>query len=435
MIKALLNVTIYDYQTYHEKSYVLFDETIIKVGKMKDYINQGFEELDGKGHMVLPNFVCGHTHIYSAFARGMNVPFNPKNFQDILDQLWWKLDSHLDHEMIYYSGIVFATDFLKNGVTTLIDHHASGVDIKGSLDQLKKSVCEVANLRGIFAFETSDRFNVSDTIGENESFIKLNSLPCTAGLFGLHASMSLSENTLKDVKKHLHGAPIHIHVGESELDQKDCLAKYNERIIHRLDRHGLLTKNSILAHSIDISDEELDIIKERECVIAVNFTSNMNNSVGVPPLSRYFEKGIRVIIGNDGISSSMTTEYLYLYYATHLYDKSPTQFGFKELIKMIQDTYLYASEILSIKLGRIEEGYVPDFMMIPYVAPTPINKDNVFGHLFFGMMNSFKPRYVFVGGKLLVNDYQIDKFLSTEYSKASKIAERLWNNIKRSELK
>jgi len=429
MTKAILNVSIYDYKTYHSNAFVVFDETIQSVGDMKDYVNLGYEEIDGKNHMLLPNFVCGHTHIYSAFARGWSTEFNPKNFQDILDQLWWKLDGHLDLEMIYASGIVFAADFLKNGVTTLIDHHASGVDIIGSLEELKKAVCETAHLRGIFAFETSDRFNIDQAIEENEAFIRKNRSPFVQGLFGLHASMSLSEKTLKKVKLHLGDAPIHIHVGESVLDQQDSMKKYKKRIIDRLDRHGLLNKNSIIAHAIDVTDDELDLIKKRECVIAVNFTSNMNNSVGVPPIHRFIDKGIKVIIGNDGISQAMTPEYLYLYYATHLIDQTPTKFGLDHLLKMINDTYEYASDILGIKLGKIETGYASDLLMIPYVAPTPIDQDNAFGHLFFGMFHSFKPKHVFVNGRQLVNQYEIDETLATPYQKASEAAQRLWKNI------
>jgi cytosine/adenosine deaminase-related metal-dependent hydrolase len=430
MTKAIINVSIYDYKTFHQHAFVIFDETIHHVGDMKDYINLGYEEIDGKDHMVLPNFVCGHTHIYSAFARGWSTSFNPKNFQDILDQLWWKLDGHLDLEMIHSSGIVFAVDFLKNGVTTLIDHHASGVDIIGSLEELKKAVCEIAHLRGIFAFETSDRFPIDLAIKENETFIRKNRSPFVHGLFGLHASMSLSEATLKKVKIHLGDAPIHIHVGESELDQQDSLKKYHERIIHRLDRHGLLNKNSIIAHAIDVTDDELDLIKKRECVIAVNFTSNMNNSVGVPPIHRFIEKGIKVIVGNDGISQAMTPEYLYLYYATHLKDKTPTAFGLGDLQQMINDTYQYASDILGVQLGKIEQSYASDLLMIPYIAPTPMNQDNALGHLFFGMYHSFKPKHVFVNGRQLVTNYEIDESLKTPYQKANEVASQLWKNIK-----
>ena len=429
MMKAIINSRIYDFNQFIENGFVIFDDKIIEIGSMKTFKDHGYEIIDGNNHLVMPGLVTGHTHIYSTFARGMSVPFHPQNFQEILDQLWWKLDRNLDLETIYYSGIVSAVDHMKNGVTTLIDHHASGIDILGSLDTLKKAVCENAHLRGVFAFETSDRFPVDKAIKENVDFYKENNSPFTKGLFGLHASMSLSEDTLIKVKKALGDMPIHIHVAESVLDEKDCRIKYQESILKRLERHGLLNPKSIIAHGIYIDDEELKIIKKHDCVIAVNFSSNLNNSVGVPPLRKFRELGIPVIIGNDGISSAMTTEYLSLYYATHLIDQTPNLFGLDELKKMIHDSYDFVNHTLGIKIGKIEKGYEADLLMIPYIPPTPMNTDNALGHLFFGLFHSFKPKNVYVSGRNVVKDYQIEDKLEDTYKDASKVAQKLWDRI------
>ncbi|MDO9629176.1 MAG: amidohydrolase family protein [Acholeplasmataceae bacterium] len=429
MAKAIIHTKIYDFENFIENGFVIFDEKIIDFGDMSQFINHGYEILDGKDMLVMPSLVCGHTHIYSTFARGMSVYFDPKNFQDILDQLWWKLDKELENPMIYYSGIVSAVDFMKNGVTTIIDHHASGADITYSLESLRKAVVTDAGLRGAFAFEVSDRFDTTEAIEENRIFYEENQTKTTRGLFGLHAGMSLSEETLKSVKKSLANAPIHIHVAESELDEKDSLKKYEERIIHRLDRHGLINKKSIIAHAIYTNDEELKIIKEKNAVIAVNFSSNMNNSVGIPNLKKFREKGIPVIIGNDGISSSITTEYLAIYYQTHLFDKKPQIFGLNELKQMIDDTYEYANNLFGIQIGRIKKGYDSDLLMIPYIEPTPISKENALGHLFFGLFNSFKPMHVFVKGDYVVKNYQVSQELNTLYKEAKHQAKKLWEKV------
>lgn len=431
MKKAIINTIIYDFNEFIEKGYIVFDEKVVEVGSMDSFVDRGYQIIDGKNHLTMPSLVAGHTHIYSTFARGMSVPFNPKDFQGILDQLWWKLDRNLNNEMNYYSGIVGGTDYLKNGVTTLIDHHASGIDIKGSLNSLKKAICNDVGIRGVFAFETSDRFSVKKAIEENTDFIRDNNSQFSSGLFGLHASMSLSEKTLTKVSQSLNKSPIHIHVAESVLDGEDAQKKYQEKIIKRLNRHNLLNKNSLLAHCIYLDDEELEIISETKSVIVVNFTSNMNNSVGIPDLSKFRKHNIKTIIGNDGISSSMASEYLSLYYATHLLDKTPTTFGLDKLLKMIKDTYEYANDVLGTKLGKLEENCEADLLMIPYIPPTPITKDNAFGHLFFGMFHSFKPKNVFVNGKQLVANYKVNDLLENKYSKARASAEKLWINIRK----
>ena len=431
MPKAIIHARLYDFHQYIEEAYVIFDQTIIRYGPMQDFENKGYELIDGTNHLIMPSLVAGHTHIYSTFARGMSVPFAPKNFQDILDQLWWKLDRHLNNEMIYYSGIVSAVDMLKNGITTIIDHHASGVDIEGSLDALKSAVCDEASMRGCFAFETSDRFDVALAIKENSQFIKQNKTSKTRGLFGLHASLSLSDETLQKVKEVIGDNPIHIHVAESLLDQEEALKKYNKRVVHRLDDFDLLNRNSILTHAIYVDDDELKRIKKRECVIAVNVSSNMNNGVGLPPVKRFLNYNIPVIIGNDGISSSMTTEYMALYYAMHLKDLTPTTFSLEDVLEIIQNTYQYASECFDIPLGKIQEGFAADLLLIPYQPPTPMNAANAFGHLFFGLFNSFKPKHVFIDGAYVVKNYAVNENLQNQYKKANHFAEILWKNIEK----
>ena len=166
-MRAITNVRIYDYDQYIENGYVVFEQKIVKVGKMSDFKDDGYQVIDGKGQLLLPNFVCNHAHIYSIFARGLSLPFNPKNFLEILDQMWWRIDAQIDNETTFYSGIVAGKEFIENGVTTVIDHHASGLDINKSLTQLKKSLVDTLGLRAILCFETSDRYEVKDCIKES----------------------------------------------------------------------------------------------------------------------------------------------------------------------------------------------------------------------------------------------------------------------------
>ncbi|MDD3207241.1 MAG: amidohydrolase family protein [Bacilli bacterium] len=431
MKKAIINVKIYDFAEFIDNGFVVFDHLVLQVGHMNDFVDDGYQIIDGQGAFLIPGLVCAHTHIYSTFARGLALPFNPKNFQEILDQMWWKIDRHIDNETSYYSGLVAASEFLRNGVTTIIDHHASGKEITGSLASLKKAVCDVSSVRALFAFEVSDRFNVEESINENANFIKQFKTPFTAGLFGLHASMSLSEETLKKVSKNLHNAPIHIHVAESEMDEEDSLAKYQERVVERLDRHGLINEDSLLVHCVHVNDKELDIIKKRKASIVVNVTSNMNNAVGLPDINKFSTSGIPVMIGNDGLSSGIANEYMNILYSAHLLHKKPTAFGLGQLLAMINNGYDYVSRQLGVKLGRIEAGYEADMLLVPYFAPTNLDKSNALGHLFYAMMHSFKPSDVFVAGEQVVKNYELtNKKLILELEKSTEIANSLWNRIK-----
>jgi cytosine/adenosine deaminase-related metal-dependent hydrolase len=207
------NCSVYDFHSLKKQSFIHFNERILQVDTMEHYDiycseleEKGFDLskihwIEGDSLLVLPGLVAGHTHIYSTFARGLSLPFSPESFQDILEQLWWKIDKELNLTEVYYSGLSAGIDYLKSGVTTVIDHHASG-DIRGSLRQLEKALCEHLGLRAGLCFETSDRYIVEECIAENKEFIETHQdNPSVFGLFGLHASMSLSDETLLAVKK------------------------------------------------------------------------------------------------------------------------------------------------------------------------------------------------------------------------------------------
>ncbi|XMB72126.1 amidohydrolase family protein [Mycoplasmatota bacterium WC30] len=428
-MKALINARIYDYHNYQENVYIIFDEKIREIGKMSKFKAEKCDEIiDLKNNMVLPGFVCSHTHLYSAFARGMSVPFNPKSFRDVLEQLWWKLDHFLDERMTYLSAFSFGLEQLKKGSTTLIDHHASG-HILGSLNQIKKALINDLGMRAILAFETSDRFNIEEALKENVNFIENNKSEVCSGLFGLHASFTLSDDTLKKVSERLNNAGIHIHVAESIKDEEDSMKKYNKTVVERLNDFGLINKNSILVHCANVSEKELDIIKAKEATIAINVTSNMNNAVGLPNIRLMEDKGIKLMIGNDGLIQSMPLEYLNAYYTAHLQTKNPVGFSIDGIKKAIINSYDYVNSQLKTKIGKIEEGYDADLISVSYQEFTPLNKDNIFGHLFFGMFPSLNPEYVIASGKLVVRNYKAPIELENKNLEAKQEAAKLWKII------
>ncbi|MCB2293276.1 amidohydrolase family protein [Clostridium algoriphilum] len=426
-MKALINVNVFDYDSYKENQYVLFHNEIIDVGPMSEFKAEG-EVIECRGCIVMPGLINCHTHIYSTFARGINISFDPKSFKDILDKYWWKIDRSCNKATVYYSGLINGYESLSNGVTTIIDHHASGIDITGTLDELKKSLCNVVGMRGIFCFETSDRFDINKCIDENLKFTSYRTEK-SAGLFGMHASMSLNDKTLKKIQECIEDLPIHIHVAESIEDENDCMQKYGITVIERLQNFNLLKENSILAHCVHINEVEADIIAKSKAYVAINPTSNMNNAVGLVDYRLLKERNIPCIIGNDGLGTNITREYLNLFFGMKSRFKSPAAFTLEDLRVVIDNGYKYASKTLGIKLGRIKKGYKADMLIVPYNAPTNINIDNAFEHVFYGVFDNFHPREVYCDGNCLIKNYNTKVNIKEVYSKAQQEADRLWERI------
>jgi len=441
----ILHCRLYDFHHFHEDAFIHFDTHIRQVDSMDNYptYKESLDQhepqtvnltiIDGNNLLVMPGLVAGHTHIYSTFARGLALPFSPTSFQDILDQLWWKIDKELDLTDVYYSGLSAGVEFLKSGVTSLIDHHASG-EIMGSLEQLEKALCTELGLRAGLCFETSDRFDPSTCILENSRFMESHQTSATTfGLFGLHASMSLSDATLKAVKEAVNDGPIHIHVAESLEDQELCIQQYGKRIVERLYDFGLLNKGSILAHCIYINEKEAQLIAQQQCYVALNVTSNMNNSVGLPNFELLKRHGIACMLGNDGMTADIASEWRNTLFAFHHATKSPLGCGVDDIRSMINASYTYMNEHMNTKIGKLEVGYDSDVLAISYSPSTPMFEQNAMGHILYGLAHQFRPKYVWCQGKQCINHYELNevdyKGVIEKLEHCTQQSRALWNKI------
>jgi len=419
-MKAIKNVKIYDYDNYIENGYVIYKENIIEVGKMEHFKFDG-QVIDGKGKLILPGLVNGHTHIYSTLFRGLSLNFNPKTFKDILEMLWWKFDKELTEDEIYYSSLVYGIESLKNGVTTLIDHHASG-KIENSLKTIKKSIVDELKMRIILAFETSDRFDIEKCIDENNLFLKEKNEFFT-GMFGMHASMSLSDESLRKISENISDFPIHVHVAESDEDEIDSFNKYSKSIIKRFDDFKLINKNSILAHCVHIDKNESEILKEKDVFIALNPSSNINNNVGI--FNYDLLKDLKIIVGTDGLGSNVAKEIYNLNLMIKKSIDSPVGISNEKLKAFINNSYELVNRMLNIKIGKIRKNYKADFILIDYNNPTPMNKENVFNHVFFGIFENLRPEKVFVNGKEVLSNYKVNN-QEEIFKKSEEVAKKLF---------
>lgn len=430
-MKAMIHVNIYDFYSYRPDSFLMFDETIRKTGPMKDFReDDSLEVIDAGGAFLIPGLIVGHAHLYGAFMRGIPLPpLTSTSFREQLEQLYWRVDGALDIESSYESARALAMDHIRCGVTTIFDHHASGTQIRGTLDALKKGWVDEFGLRGIFCFETSDRFDVDACIRENVDFAAgVHGGMCQA-MFGMHASLSLSERTLAKVAEAIGSIPLHVHVGESLEDEEECVARYGKRIVERFAGHGLITPESIFAHCVNINEREAALMAEYGCTAAINVTSNLNTGNGIPDYRLFKRYGIPVIIGNDSLGTNLAADLRNTMFGIHLRTKNPWWFGYGDLLECVRNSYEKASRMLGVKLGRLEEGYEADFALTEYVPPVPLAADNVWGHIADGIFNSYHPRDVWCAGQEKMRNYRLSFDQDKILEETRKSAKRVWKRM------
>src|SRR4051794_1832761 len=215
--------------------------------------------------LTLPGFVCAHTHLYSALARGMPAPSPaPRNFVEILERIWWRLDRALDAEAVELSALVGAIEAAKVGCTTLVDHHASpgraGGAVDGSLDLVAGAIAQVG-LRGIVCYEVTDRNGADEAragVRENDRFLaRVRQEPprLVRAMVGAHAAFTLSDATAEAIAEvaHRHRAGVHIHVAEDGVDK----VKDGQSTVAWLQARGLVDERSLLAHCVHVDDADV----------------------------------------------------------------------------------------------------------------------------------------------------------------------------------
>ncbi len=374
------------------------------------------ETLDAGGQIALPASLCGHTHFYGAFARGWAFPGPPPTrFGEILERLWWRLDKLLTPEDVRTSALVCLADAIRHGTTTLIDHHASPNAISGSLDVIADAVTQ-AGVRAALCYELTDRDGPERAqagIEENVRFIRrlqADPQPHLGAAFGMHASLTLSEETLRAAVAATDGLNVgfHIHAAEGIEDVEDSLAKSGKRVIHRLHDAGILGPRSIVAHAVHVDESEMDVLAQTQTWVTHQPRSNMNNAVGFAQVETMLQRGVRIALGNDGFSNNMFAEMKVAYLGHKLVQRNPQAMPGDLIFRLAYDANADLARTFwpDQTLGVLAPGAMADIILVDYHPPTPLTAGNLPWHFLFGYEASAITTTI-SGGRVLMKDRRL----------------------------
>ena len=405
--------------------------------------------VDASGGLIMPGFLCTHTHFYSAFARGMAIPGEPpRNFPEILERLWWRLDKLLTLEDTGVSAEIFLADAIRHGTTCVVDHHASPNAVDGSLDVIAGAV-EQAGMRACLAYEVSDRDGpaVSEAgIRENERFIRAlraeRRQQAEAGMiaasYGLHASFTLSPAILERCAAGGADAGVgfHIHVAEDISDENDSVTRYGMRVADRLEANHILGPRSIAAHCVHVNSGEMSRLAETHTHSVHNPRSNMNNAVGRAPVEEMVQAGINVGLGNDGFSMNMMQEMKAAYLLHKLALGDPRvmpgdlvlNMAFQHNARIINAIFSpFSSDFPPV--GQLSVGAAADLVVLDYLPPTPLSSGNFPWHLIFGM-DGQHVNSTMVAGRWLMRDRQLLTLDEARiHARARELSRALWQKL------
>ena len=424
---------------FYQNGAVVTDGTkIVEVGeydKLKSkYADAEF--IDAKGAVIMPAFINMHEHIYSALARGLNVKgYSATDFLTILNGMWWTLDRNLDNNFTHMSALQTYIECIKNGVTTIFDHHASFGEIDGSLDAIEEAARKLG-VRSCLCYEISDRDGMEKSkasVMENARFIKktkANNDDFIKAMCGMHAQFTISDETFRLARENTPSdVGFHIHVAEGIEDLHDCLLKHGKRIVDRLDDFNILGPKSLLGHCIYINSHEMDRIKETDTMVVHNPESNMGNACGCPPTMELVHRDIMTGLGTDGYTHDMIESYK-VANILHKHHLCTGTAAWAEVPKMLfENNATMANRYFDIPLGKIKAGYAADIIVTDFYPHTPMDASNINGNILFGMCG--RSVVTTIGnGKVLMKDRVIQTI--DEVATLNEIKEKsaaLWKKI------
>ena len=396
--------------------------------KNPDKVNKN--SFNAYGRVVTIPLVNFHDHIYSRLAKGLPLTGKFDNFQNVLKNLWWKLDRALDMEMIIASAQMAALESIRNGVTYIFDHHSSQTEITGSLRAIKNVLSDF-NLRGVLCFESTERNGFNNALkglSENKEFYSFQMNEDFHAMLGLHASFTLSDDLLLESKKLMKSDwGIHIHVAEDESDNRLSVEYTGSLPVRRLKKFKLMNDKSILVHGVHLKERDYIRISEAESAIAFCPDSNMNNSVGLPQFGN-IPKSIPLLAGTDGMHANIARSLKQLFLIFR--DQGISGDQATALIKKIYFDQVGFAKKYFPDFATLNENDRADLIVWDYVPPTPMSKENFWGHFIFGMLE-YPVHSVMQNGYFLMKEFQLDDVDENKIKNEIYVqGERLYHQIK-----
>ncbi len=369
------------------------------VERGKGLAPRGEEVVDLEGRPVIPGMVCAHTHLYSALARGMPPPTSPpRDFREILEKIWWRLDRAIDLEMVEASALAGALDAAACGTTTIFDHHSSPCAIEGSLDRLHRGI-DAVGLRAVLCYEVTDRGGPDEARRGLEEHRRFTPGERFRLAVGAHAGFTLEPATIEAcgaLAQEL-GTGVHVHVAEDPIDASP---------IARL--RPILGPRTILAHGTHLTPAEIQAATA--CWFVHNPRSNMNNGVGYAR-----DLPARTALGADGIGADMFAEARFAFF------KARDAHAPARVLEMLQA----GQDLASLYYGRA----LADLVILDYDPPTPLSAENLAGHLIFGM-DSRHVSSVIVGGTFVLRDRRFPRLdVAAILERTRTQARLLWDKL------
>ena len=373
--------------------------------------------IDASGRIVMPGFIITHTHMPYVLAHNQPVDFSQlKSFWDMLQKMGWEwLEDLTTGDGIYAATRYAAMKMLKNGTTTVCDMVEGPNAIPGALSCSARAIEEVGiraqvgyevteRIPGVSILEKLDRSMAEKGFEENLSF--LSRYPAggdgrVQGRIRVHTAYTNSVDTMKKARElaDKHGCGIQIHI--AEIPRAFLVEKYGKSAPRVLEEAGLLGPDVVAAHCIDLTDEDLEILKRNNVNIVHTPMTNSLGGNGVARIPEMLDQGMNVSIVHDCFFTLDTAEYIRYAYLVHkIHNANPMLIPPFQILDMVLGIPARALG-MGDKIGSLTPGKKADIIIIKPDSPSPVTPASVIGY-FTMTFQGGDVESVLIDGELIV---------------------------------
>lgn len=392
----------------------------------EEELTQASEVMDGKGLLFMPGLVNTHGHSAMSLLRGLA---DDLNLQDWLQNHMWPTEAKFTGDDVYWGSALSAAEMIKSGTTTFVDMYDHMHRVAEVVEQ---SGLRASLTRGVIGLcpEDVQKAKLEDAIqfakdwhGAADGRISVMISP--------HAPYTCPPDYILKFVEAAHelDLPMHTHMSESIAEVEQNVRDYGYRPVEHLDRLGMFSRPTLVAHAVHLNDEEIALLAERKVAVSHNPVSNLKLASGVARVPDLLKAGVTVSLGTDSAASNNNLDLFQEISMAALLHKGvsgdPTVVPAAEALRL---GTVHGARALGLEgvTGQLKTGLKADFIALAITKPQFVPHSDYVSHLVYAARGS-DVAHVWVNGKQLLRDGQL---LTLDEEKILAEAERCFQRLR-----